>query len=217
MKILVVPDVHGRDFWIEPCHNWQGSIVFLGDYHDPYPFQVSKEKSLKNLKELVEFVTNNKDRCTCLMGNHDRPYLICETSGCRFDFFHSKTVRKLIEELNLQLCLLKDDVIFSHAGITPDWCNNTGYDPEDIARGEMSRTNGCLEEISWYRGGDNPYGSMLWCDVNEYAKLPHYSGYYQIFGHSQQESDPVIKEDYACLDCRRCFIVDTETKEIKEW
>lgn len=38
-----------------------------------------------------------------------------------------------------------------------------------------------------------------------------------IFGHSQQESDPIIKEDYAYLDCRKCFIVDTETKEIKEW
>lgn len=78
----------------------------------------------------------------------------------------------------------------------------------------MSRTNGCLEEVSWYRGGDDSYGSMLWCDVGEYSDLPHYSGYFQVFGHSQQIKDPIIKEDYACLDCRKCFIVDTETKEI---
>ena len=35
-KILVIPDVHGRTFWKEPCNNWEGKIIFLGDYHDPY-------------------------------------------------------------------------------------------------------------------------------------------------------------------------------------
>lgn len=39
MKTLVIPDIHERNFWIEPCLNWQGSIIFLGDYHDPYTFQ----------------------------------------------------------------------------------------------------------------------------------------------------------------------------------
>ena len=70
LKTLVVPDVHGRKFWIEPCLNWQGSIVFLGDYHDPYFEEVSKDNSLKNLKELVEFYESNKDRIICLLGNH---------------------------------------------------------------------------------------------------------------------------------------------------
>ena len=35
-KILVIPDLHGRSFWKEPCDNWEGRIIFLGDYHDPY-------------------------------------------------------------------------------------------------------------------------------------------------------------------------------------
>lgn len=35
-KILVIPDLHGRGFWKEPCNNWEGKIIFLGDYHDPY-------------------------------------------------------------------------------------------------------------------------------------------------------------------------------------
>lgn len=69
-KILIVPDIHGRDFWIEPCQKWQGSIVFLGDYHDPYSFQVSLNRSRLNLKKLVEFYENNADRIICLIGNH---------------------------------------------------------------------------------------------------------------------------------------------------
>ena len=31
--------------------------------------------------------------------------------------------------------------------------------------------------------------------------------YYQIFGHSQQETDPIIKDNIACLDCRKAFIL----------
>jgi hypothetical protein len=30
---------------------------------------------------------------------------------------------------------------------------------------------------------------------------------YQVFGHTQQESEPVITEHYACLDCRRAFLL----------
>ena len=52
-EILVIPDVHGRDFWKEPCREWEGKVIFLGDYHDPYTQQVSKNNSLENLKVLA--------------------------------------------------------------------------------------------------------------------------------------------------------------------
>ena len=38
--IIVVPDVHGRTAWknVIPYANKEGyEIIFLGDYHDPYP------------------------------------------------------------------------------------------------------------------------------------------------------------------------------------
>ena len=42
-KILIIPDVHGRDFWKEPVKqelkNNETSIVFLGDYTDGYPHE----------------------------------------------------------------------------------------------------------------------------------------------------------------------------------
>lgn len=73
MKLLIVPDVHGRDFWIKPCKDIEkyDKIIFLGDYHDPYPFQVSEHTSRKRLREdLVPFVENNRDKVVCLLGNH---------------------------------------------------------------------------------------------------------------------------------------------------
>ena len=33
---------------------------------------------------------------------------------------------------------------------------------------------------------------------------------YQVFGHTQQESEPVITEQYACLDCRMAFLLTSE-------
>ena len=42
-KILITSDIHGRSFWKEPCNNWEGKIIFLGDYHDPYEEYVDGE------------------------------------------------------------------------------------------------------------------------------------------------------------------------------
>lgn len=224
MKILVVPDIHGRNFWIEPCQKWQGSIVFLGDYHDPYSFQVSVEDSLENLKKLVEFVSSNKDRCTCLIGNHDN-YGFSKSipNACRHDNYNHEQVHDLLSKLDLQLIKIVDpNVIFSHSGILPNWLKehaiSNWYDLEFL-----DLNNPALADVSPYRGGTFPYyrefkiGSCLFGDVQEYDEQPHISDYYQVFGHTQLRDNPIIREDYACLDCRRCFIMDTETKEIEEY
>lgn len=57
-------------------------------------------------------------------------------------------------------------------------------------------------------------GSMVWSDVREGDRE---STYYQIFGHTQLESEPIITDKFACLDVRRPFILDTETKKIEEY
>ena len=47
---------------------------------------------------------------------------------------------------------------------------------------------------------------------------------YQIFGHTQLRSKPIIRDKWPCVDCRKAFILDedgtltsvTEEKENKE-
>ena len=41
MKIIVVPDIHGRDFWKSAvdCIDECDRVVFVGDYFDPYNFE----------------------------------------------------------------------------------------------------------------------------------------------------------------------------------
>lgn len=215
-KILIVPDVHGRDFWIDPCQKWEGSIVFLGDYHDPYPFQVSVKKSRVNLKNLVNFYEDNINRITCLIGNHDGNYIIEHEFADREDRIEYNKIRILLERLNLKLVHQVDDVLFSHSGVLPLWLDFNNLKLEDLETLEFNSP--ALYDISPLRGGYGcEVGGCLWGDVREYIFYPHLEDIYQVFGHTQLEEDPIIKSDFACLDCRKCFIIDTETHEIKEY
>ena len=49
-RILIIPDVHGRDFWKEPVKqelkNNETSIIFLGDYTDCYPVEIISSTQL---------------------------------------------------------------------------------------------------------------------------------------------------------------------------
>lgn len=219
-NVLIIPDIHGRNFWIEPCQQWQGSIIFLGDYHDPYPNQVSVEDSLENLRKLAKFVTNNKDRCRCLLGNHDQSYFTGNLK-CRFDYKHEEEIRELLKSLKLQQyhisTIYPHKYIFTHAGVTQDWLNYHGLsDLVDI--GSMSNFSEWLEEVPRSRGGNSLYGSLLWNSLEDYESENHIPDYYQIFGHTWSgRTEPVIKEDFAMLDCGKAFTLDLETKELKEW
>ena len=216
MKILIIPDVHGRDFWMEPCNHIDefDKVVFLGDYHDPYLHQVDQGTSLKRLEEkLVPFVEEHKDKVVCLFGNHDGNYLVGDMTN-RMDYFNRMKVTHLLERMNLQLIYTVDGYLFSHAGVLPAWMENHELKLEDLYK--LPFKDPSLLDVSPYRGGWNKCGSCVWGDVREYNASYHYKGYYQIFGHTQLQG-PVIDKDYACLDCRQAFVLDTETKELKQW
>jgi hypothetical protein len=81
--------------------------------------------------------------------------------------------------------------------------------------------------ISRYRDGYSFYGSCEWADLREHIEDIKFiqpkevivpkgeEGIYQVFGHTQVII-PIITEKWACLDCRKGFIIDTLTHEISE-
>ena len=56
-KILLIPDIHGRDFW-KKAKDFEGEIVFLGDYLDPYRFEFDKKENRDGLKKNVFLLKN---------------------------------------------------------------------------------------------------------------------------------------------------------------
>ena len=44
-KLIIIPDVHGRDFWRKAVEDNPGAeFIFLGDYLDPYGFEEITEE-----------------------------------------------------------------------------------------------------------------------------------------------------------------------------
>ena len=83
MKILIVPDVHGRTFWKEAKEKIHevDMCIFLGDYVDPYDYEdgvinrSDHEALVDNVKEIIQFARDNAPKVMLLLGNHDAHYL----------------------------------------------------------------------------------------------------------------------------------------------
>ena len=191
--ILIVPDVHGRKFWKEPCDSIDKyeKIVFLGDYVDPYEYEgITKEEAVENFKEIISFARMNNGKVILLLGNHCLPYIS--------EYFLNMVNGKRY--------------LFSHAGICKSWFNKYQDKIKDLTE---SSINSLLDsedgmkalcDVGLSRWGYDYVGSIVWADCGDHSfNAEKIDGIYQIFGHSQQESEPIIKDNYACLDVRKCF------------
>ena len=115
---LVVPDVHGRNFWKEPCKNFDKyeKIIFLGDYVDPYGYEgITKENAIDNFKEIIFFAKEHSDKVILLLGNHCLPYIsdyfLCNANGGRHDNKRHNEIKKLYLDNIKLFSLAYEDVI----------------------------------------------------------------------------------------------------------
>lgn len=245
--MIVIPDVHGRLFWKEAvaAAKEDETIIFLGDYLDPYSHEFEKDplmaqfaetnktKSnhvLNNFKEIIEFKKQNPDKVVLLLGNHDCTYAIStRICDCRRDSINNKKICELFKQnkdlftLAHYLKIEDKEYVFSHAGLHKEYAVSVfGEDVKDSILKAVNELNYHYKEetanvlyslsvCSWYRGGFSKTGSIVWSDVREWVKsqssdeeLVEYDAY-QIFGHTQLYSDPIVTDKFACLDCRRAF------------
>jgi hypothetical protein len=222
-KILIVPDVHGRTFWHRATElvDKVDQIVFLGDYLDPYPHEgISFDEAFEEFNEILEFKKEYPDLVTLLVGNHDMHYIINEFMNCSRRNIEMQGQLHDLYNSNLdlfKLIYIEDDWIFSHAGVYKNWMEKYEFTLDDLNLQTFLNLHWpALEDLSWYRGGDNSVGSCIWADIREsvnYGLIPNYK---QVVGHTQLNEKPYISDKISCLDVRRCFILDTETNEINE-
>ncbi len=252
MKVMVIPDLHGRNFWRQAIKNNADKIVFLGDYLDPYSNEFSipenmegvsfydSESLLKMLNDIISLKKSNPNKYILLCGNHTCSYIWSNfKAASRTDYKHWEEYHNFfLENLNLfNLTHVQDNVIFSHAGLTKEWVTElmktfkrdvdsillTAKTLEYVNLKEVSNSLIFrLGDISYHRGGDFKYGSCEWADIREHIDESEdkliplgEDGIYQVFGHTQL-LEPLINDKWACLDCKRAFIIDTNTYEITE-
>lgn len=135
IKYMVIPDVHGRDFWREPLKKLltidgsDAKVIFLGDYVDPYPYDFDYkvdfyEKSIGVLNEIIDIKKEFGNQVTLLLGNHDCGYRFdLDICDCRTDYMNFERIRNIFVT-NKDLFQLADEayvngrhIIFTHAGI----------------------------------------------------------------------------------------------------
>lgn len=88
MKLLIIPDIHGRRFWkhdIDEHLDEVDHVIFLGDYLDHYTYEKDPFKEegnelilckdeLPNLEDIIELKKKYPEKITLLLGNHDMHY-----------------------------------------------------------------------------------------------------------------------------------------------
>ena len=234
-KLLIIPDVHGRDFWKEPVkkvlEDTNAHIIFLGDYTDCYPTEWAPnfdcgQHTVDNFKEIIELKRQNPDRITLLLGNHDCGYAISDTiSSSRMD----RKRRSELEELfkgNRELFQIAEECdiagrhfVFSHAGILKGWVKSVwGDEADDTDFKVVDRLNNAWLVEDWsilnylgdydnYRGwGGLQYGSPVWSDIRSWIRVTPEETYgFNIVGHTQLDDGPVVLNQIADLDCRKTF------------
>ena len=142
MKTIIIGDVHGRDQWkqIVAQEKDADTVIFLGDYFDS--FDISAVEQMHNFKEIVEFketsFTNagtedqHKTRVIMLIGNHDYHYFpeINDSSTSGYQIRMAMVIKQLIGEKreHLQVAHRIDEFVFSHAGISSEWLDDTVVD-----------------------------------------------------------------------------------------
>ena len=229
MRIMIVPDIHGRDFWKEPCEHYNefDKVIFLGDYLDHYPGESTIGHDIQTLEDVLEFGTHC-DKAVLLIGNHDCPYIWPDTYGkalgdywCRHDNLNHDEIHKLFVD-NLDLftlawdCPYKDSkLLITHAGVSQGFKEICGLDAEQINNFFLKeKTNDIpnvigLSACSYYRGGPSMWGSPVWADIREHFKEPVID-VYQIFGHTYAK-DLISGDHFIMTDVGKyCWTFDTE-------
>lgn len=227
--MIIIPDIHGRLFWKEAVKGHENEkIIFLGDYTDPYPHEgIEYWEGLFSLYEAIKFKKQHPDNVVLLLGNHDLSYITNYVSKCRHDYENHHNIRSLImDNINLFDIVHEEKigdrrVVFSHAGILPNWLKANELTFGQIERGDEVRhlnrmfhdgqIYAALGNVSWYRGGHLATGSCVWADVHEFIETEpdHLSDCFQVFGHTQMR-EPLVTDSFACLDCHTAFALDED-------
>lgn len=209
MKIIVLPDIHGRRFWevarerIDECDQ----VVFIGDYFDPYDFEgITVIDAIENFREILLFAMEHPDKVVMLLGNHDLPYfsekyLALSKYHCRMSREWHSVIADMFEvnrEL-FKLAHVENDILFTHAGCSTKWLKSIHAKPATLSE-LVTLLNSLLSDakgmrqlymVSHHRGGLDEAGSCVWADVDELVCAPvdlHISGNLvkQVFGHTLQ-------------------------------
>lgn len=215
-KILVIPDLHGKDIWKRAVNEIEhDKVVFLGDYFDS--FDIDGNTQLENFADIIEFKTDNPYEVVLLSGNHGvNSYVFGDTVSGYQKVFAPQITQALKQAYNKELlraCYSDGNFLYVHAGLTNTWLKANTQESYDV----VSAVNNAFYEdptlFNFISGGDmygnDVYQSPAWVRPEALIK-DMYKGLKQIVGHTrvpQIAKVPFVDVIFTdCLDTRDQFL-----------
>lgn len=251
MRILVIPDIHENLEFLKYILAVEDTaefdkVVCLGDYFDPQGVVNPDENRLKQMAGTIMGMKEILgDKLHLLCGNHDLPYYAlrpaCGDNAGKPNRIISQwlgnTTCERAEMINsiwdeafwrqLEVAVLLDGWLFSHAGVHPDWWPSRLKGTK--ARYTWLRSQWELAMDSIYeedehpifaagraRGGLMPFGSPLWLDFD--AEFEDALEVPQIVGHTRCAKQTQKGRSY-CIDFMQAayaVVADGEV-ELRIW
>jgi len=239
---IIIGDLHGNLNKAQAFLSYQPqqTHVALGDYVDS--FTETPERQKQCLELLL------KSDVILLWGNHDLHYLSrCPWRCTGYQSRHADLFRRMYDTAKQNNRLLAayavDGYICTHAGIAPqiaeiipqkvrsssekvaEWLNDE-FDrriqeprPRTVLVNPLRYGVGPLFNISYLRGGREPYGGIFWFDPFRERLEPSYSIGKQLFGHTERGKPEGVPGQWWDLDTTNstdCWIFDTvENKPVR--
>jgi len=236
MKTVVVGDVHGRSVWKLIVNQEQPDrVIFIGDYFDSW--DIPGLEQIYNFKEILEYketsysrvgtLEEHKTDVILLIGNHDHHYFpeIGNTGTSGYQYGIAPNITQVLDEnrRHLQMAYSFDNFLFTHAGVSPVFMDNTfgedGWNKDNVVKllnDKMIYQPKTFEFNGMESSGNNTTQTPIWIrpsslmSANKKHKKGLKNDYIQIVGHTQMKKLDLVGSD-KYTGGRYCFIDTLDT------
>jgi len=228
MKIITVPDLHGKESWNTLDPSVYDKIIFLGDYVDSKGYFSDREE-LTNLERIIEFKLCYPNKVELLIGNHDLHYLYFPLYRASSFNVQLQPVLSALFKSNRECFTYAFQIgshLWTHAGVSNSWFDYhqdtiQSFTEKDTIKelGSILNLMGFhhldeLATISTIRGGLGVHGGIMWADKSETIK-DYLPGIHQYVGHSRVQHITMVGDEISSiyyLDClnseEKFFVLD---------
>ena len=195
-------------------------VIFIGDYFDS--FDIKGEEQLNNFLDIIEYKKSSGKEVIMLIGNHDHHYFpeIGDTGTSGYQPMFSYQINPVLDanREHLQMAYQMDEFLFSHAGISSVFMDETfgpnGWKVETIVND--------LNEMFMYRPGvfsfngldpygDDTYQTPIWIRPKSLMRANRNTlrtRFIQVVGHTQVKKLDLVGAEksaggrYYLIDCQ---------------
>ncbi len=222
MKTLILGDTHGYSTWQKIIKKESpDEIIFLGDYFDCYAKTSSREQ-VDNFNNILQLKDKYKDNCILCLGNHDHHYM-ANTACSGWNPLTQKLLGTRILSLYNEGILVpvhkKDNILFSHAGVSQVWLDKVlqedlnllvdkQLDPDYVQR---TLTFNTIEGYNGY--GDTISQSPIWIRPTSLLQSK-VKDYIQVVGHTPHDLVTHRDNVYFCDTLPKSYLTIIDGKFI---